>query len=332
LSEVAKSKARPVGAVVGELVALLTGSVNVSILKAGHFGCILRAALAKSLEFAAAACREPPASEAFFQTATLRGICEDLIVLEFIGKLDAAGRDRVCVLLAREAIAEGLMAQAAFLGQQRPWQPLLRSDLLGPRDAMEHEIRQISATLGWVGRSSWPSVWFMAKACSEEALYSYLYSATSKWVHFSPHVLLRMGWGGSKDDLGDHTEWHFTTSNFERYYQDFNKIYSCFLLLRLLEGSGNALVPAAARPLLDELRAELGEQLRWPEAVTFEEMNVEAPGPLLRVLLRVVHDDETKNSDGRRTSKSPLKKRLRPIAAHKVTRPSRSSPRPKRGR
>lgn len=292
----AKTRSPSTSRVIGELARSLAPALLASISRAGCFGCVLRAAVAKSLEFAAVTWREPPPTKGFFQTATLRGICEDLIVLQFIGKLNADDQNRIAQLLMKTAVAEGLAAQAAFIGALRPWQPILPANLLGSVQDREQEIRGIAAKLGWTGRTPWPSVWFMAKACSEESLYSYLYSATSKWVHFSPQVLLRMGWGGSKSDVNDQTEWHFTTAHFEQYYKEFNRTYSLYLLIRLLDGPAAALVPPRVPRLLDQLRSELEEQLRWPEAVTFEEMNAEVPGPIVRILLRVAHQEGLKKT------------------------------------
>jgi hypothetical protein len=97
----------------------------------------------------------------------------------------------------------------------------------------------------------------MAKSANLHALYSYLYSTASKWVHFSPQILLRMGWGGAKDDVGDHTERTFTAANFSQYYVEFNKTYSLLLLLRLLRGPAATLIPQAAQKVVAALENRL---------------------------------------------------------------------------
>lgn len=91
-----------------------------------------------------------------------------------------------------------------------------------------------------------------------------------EWVHFSPHLLLRMGWGSSPGDLNDNTEWHFTTAYFVRYYTEFNQTYALFLLLRILRDPASSLVSTESSGILDRLLERLDEQLRWPEIVTFE--------------------------------------------------------------
>jgi hypothetical protein len=114
-----------------------------------------------------------------------------------------------------------------------------------------------------------------------------------KWVHFSPHVLLRMGWGGSKDDLSDETKWDFTTQNFVQYYVDFNRVYALMLLLRALRGPAALLLPTDVLPTIEALEAQLEHPLRWPEDVTFEEMNIKGPGTIIRILLRAAHEKGT---------------------------------------
>jgi hypothetical protein len=130
----------------------------------------------------------------------------------------------------------------------------------------------------------------MAKASSLAPLYSYIYAATSKWVHFSPHILLRMGWGGTSDDVGDDTEWSFTTSNFGQYYTEFNQVYALMLLLHLVRGPAANIIPSDAASTVEALQSHLDNPLRWPEDVTFEEMNLKGPGSLHRILLRAAHE------------------------------------------
>lgn len=83
-----------------------------------------------------------------------------------------------------------------------------------------------------------------------------------------------MGWGGARDDVGDQTEWTFTTANFCQYYVEFNQVYSLLLLLRLLRGPAAKLLPDIARKVVAALENRLNELIRWPEAVTFEELNL----------------------------------------------------------
>lgn len=261
---------------------------KVSIDEVGMYGCTLRAALVKGSEFASVANLKEPPPHSFFLTATLRGVCEDLIVLTFLSGLSLEDKNHALCLLIQSNLDEGISSQADFFAQERPWQPVLK-----PKSEAENsknmELRTLARKLGWTGKQPWPSVWYMAKAGSLESVYRFLYSATSKWVHFSPQILLRMGWGGSKDDIGRHTEWEFTTTHFSQYYAEFNQIYSILLLLKLLRGPAEKIVPAKTTGDIEGLEHYLSNILRWPEAVTFEELNLQSPNPMMRIALRVAH-------------------------------------------
>ena len=275
-----------------ELQTILCDITRASIAEKGIFGCALRASIAKSFEFTSLAHQDPPPVHGFFITATLRGICEDLIVFTFLDRLSVDDRNQALSLLMSLNIAEGIKAQSEFFGATRPWQPVVQPPKQKKIDE-EQKLRALSAKLGWTGRQPWPTVWHMAKEASLHALYSYLYSATSKWVHFSPHILLRMGWGGTSDDVDDHTEWTFTTTNFSQYYIEFNQVYSLMLLLQLLRGPAAGLLSNRAQNVIAVLQLHLDEPMRWPETVTFEELNLQGPNYIMRTLLRAAHDTKS---------------------------------------
>lgn len=274
--------------ILNELSIVVDQLARATIKDKGIFGCALRACVAKSFEFTLLAHQDPPPPHGFFITATLRGICEDLIAFSFLNDLAAADRVEALQLLMSANIAEGVSAQSAFFTAMRPWQPVVQPPKV--KKDTDQKLRALSAKLGWSGRKAWPSVWHMAKATSLHELYNYLYSATSKWVHFSPQILLRMGWGGTPEDVGGHTEWVFSTKHFSLYYVEFNRIYSLFLLVRLFRGPATSLLPNDAARLIDALEGVLDETLRWPEAVTYEELNIDGPKSFMRILLRAAHE------------------------------------------
>jgi len=179
---------------------------------------------------------------------------------------------------------EGLAAQEEYFSEERPWQPIVLNK--ASAEVLDKQLRTISMSLGWTGRSAWPSVSFMAKQSSLTSIYNFFYSATSKWVHFSPHILTRMGWGGSEEDNSLDTEWHFAKSNFAGYYAEFNRVYSAQLFARLLKGPANTLLDTQTEKAVNDLMEVIQSQLRWPELVTYEELNLEGPSTALRIVLR----------------------------------------------
>ena len=54
--------------------------------------------------------------------------------------------------------------------------------------------------------------------------------------------------------------------------------------------------------VMAEMQTVLNDRLRWPEAVTFEEMNIQNPNELIRIVLKVAHLNKAK-------AKHPLKGR-----------------------
>tara|TARA_B100001540_G_scaffold12936_1_gene11383 strand:- start:5672 stop:6598 length:927 start_codon:yes stop_codon:yes gene_type:complete len=271
-----------------QILTATRGSIDVD----GIYGCALKASVAKSFEFAAFSNQDPAPLHGFFITSSLRGICEDLIAFSFLDALDPDDRNKALILLMDANVSEGLEAQSNFFEEFRPWQPVVQPPKTPVSDPSV-ELRKLSRKLGWNGKNSWPSTWFMAKKSGLQFLYSYLYSATSKWVHFSPHILLRMGWGGDgkdRESLGSHTEWEFTTKNFSDYYKEFNQIYSVMLLLKLLRGPAMILFSDELMEIIDQLEDILDKPLRWPELVTYEELNIEGPGVVHRLALQFIHE------------------------------------------
>src|SRR5690348_2019081 len=108
----------------------------------------------------------------------------------------------------------------------------------------------------------------MADKSGLSELYDYIYHATSIFVHFNPHVLLRMGWG----DLPEIT---FSTRHFNAYYRHFACFYGAYLFKELCAWMISiGLLDKAVETSLQKIVDLLGKETRWPEIVTFEEMNI----------------------------------------------------------
>jgi hypothetical protein len=99
-----------------------------------------------------------------------------------------------------------------------------------------------------------------------------------------------MGWGETPGVVGNDAGFAFTTNNFSQYYAEFNQVYALMLFLHLASGPAASIVPRDATSILSALKTRLDSPLRWPEDVTYEEMNCEGPGLVERILLRVAHD------------------------------------------
>jgi len=123
-----------------------TGSID----QRGLHGLALRASVARAFELAAWSWSTAAKHSPFFGTATLRGVCEDLIVFSFLRDIEPKIRDRLVELQMAAQVAEGLAAQVEFFAKMRPWQAVV-----GPAkdrgNTEVEELRTLTRSLGWNG-------------------------------------------------------------------------------------------------------------------------------------------------------------------------------------
>jgi transposase len=67
------------------------------------------------------------------------------------------------------------------------------------------------------------------------------------------------------------------------------KVYA---LVRAVAGKSADEMDATFLEAVRSLEQKLNDELRWPEALTYEEMNVEDPGAILRLVLKQAHADK----------------------------------------
>src|SRR5262245_28226411 len=96
--------------------------------------------------------RDPVSAEPFFSLPSLRGICEDLIVLNCVKRMPPKDREDLIQLLMDHAVHSGIKSQAAFFSASRPQQPVLRV-----KDP-EARIKSIEPKIWAIwNRNSWPN-------------------------------------------------------------------------------------------------------------------------------------------------------------------------------
>ena len=233
----------------------------------------LKAAIIKSYEFLLVVV-DAKETDAFFYIPALRGICEDYITLRFISSQLGTDAERALMCNFSEELYSSVQVQWSFFEKNHPSQRLFY-DVHASTISTENrdELRNIVKDHGLKpanAHAGLPSVRKMADKSGLLELYEYVYHATSKAVHFSPGVLLRMGWG----DLPDIK---FSTKNFGEYYKDFAIFYGSYLFVLL----GKWLVDTATLDTcimdsLSKIETFFSQQNRWPELVTFEEMGIGA--------------------------------------------------------
>ena len=289
----------------------------------GMFRCTLRAAFVKAFEFArfTNSIRIERADQTcFFMASALRGICEDLITLKFLRRLPRKDRDDVMMLEMSMVLHKRIGAQTEFFLKERPFQLVMQ----GLED--EEHIRNLQERLHAIGQRSglWNTekkllpIEQMAIKLQMKPTYDYFYRVTSDVVHFNPGIALRSGWSQNGDPP---TKGSFSTKNFTRYYLAFCQVYGTWLFIKIARAFAKDLTLSKPfRNILTSVEKQLNELARWPEAVTFEEMNRKPPNIVERVVMRVMWDDPT----GRRRLRARARESLK-----KPVRKSRSSGNPK---
>jgi hypothetical protein len=265
------------------------------------YSLCVKASACKCFEFNLAIPSFSKSRNAFFAMATLRGICEDLIVLRFVGKLPSQDRDSLFAALSTHELANRTKLQGIFFSAIRPQQPVLQiEDADAVIEKAEVAARAIWNRHGWpkLARGAMPPIRQIAEKQGLHQLailYDYLYRLTSAGVHFNVQTLLRSGWGSPKKFV-------FSPKNFHGYFDSYCAIYGAFMFCLYFEFFQSVLRPThKERVVIDKIREGVLYASRWPEMVTFEEMNQKPPaeGHMFRVIVSALQAASRKRLIGR---------------------------------
>ncbi len=132
----------------------------------------------------------------------LRPAVEEHLWIAFLQTLTNVDREKFLMAKSQVETFETLEAQFNDAGVEQMRQIGFSQDFLDAMrvssEASKEILSGIGARLGWnLGRKSVPSTWFIASQTGNEQLYSLIYHATSRTVHFTVAELLRRGWGNS---------------------------------------------------------------------------------------------------------------------------------------
>jgi hypothetical protein len=312
-----KKKARKKSPTINALLKRLDKEVaekgKYNIKRDGMFRCVLRAAFVKAFEFARytnSIRMERANQSSFFMASALRGICEDLIALKFLRQLSRNDRDEVITLEMSMALYKRITEQTKFFSKERPFQLVLSGG-----EAPAH-VASLQARLYAIGQRSglWSTerkllpIEQMAIKLKMRAVYDYFYRLTSDVVHFNPGIALRSGWGKPAQPP---TKGSFSTKNFTRYYLAFCQIYGTWLFVKIARAfAADLTLTKHFRDGLSRIEEELNEIVRWPEAVTYEEMNREPPNMIVSALMRVMWDTPDGRKKLRASARDSLKKQM----------------------
>ncbi len=228
----------------------------------------------------------------FFLISNLRGICEDLIYLTYLTRMDKQRSTELIKYLQHLNVFEGLTVQRQFFEVNDPIQPILKVDpetsMRTVKDAKK-KIQEIWKSEDITNRS-FPTVREIASAIGLTSTYDFIYFSTSNFVHFNPNALLRTGWGGS--ECGPYK---FSTRHMANYYHVFNILYGAVLFIGFHASFGVDHFNENIDCEIDQMIELISQVPRWPEIITFEEMNQPRPIFILTHALREIfrEEDET---------------------------------------
>ncbi len=255
------------------------------------YSLIIKATLIKSYEFSLTTIKLN-AEGIYFMLPALRGICEEFIVEKFIAEKfsDKNDQNYLITLWHQHGLLKSSIAQWNYFKFNRSSQVIyfkdsFPSDLKKIEDDIKRFFKEKFPDKEF--KSVFPSTYFMAKEAGLLELYTYLYHASSTFVHFNPENLLRMSWGNIP-------HMRFTSSNFKYYYNDFIIYYSALLFCDIVEWQiEKDFLPGFEKSITQSIRTILDTTNHVPELVTFEEMNI---GIIERILHFKSPDTETKES------------------------------------
>ena len=239
------------------------------------FSTCLRASFVSIFEFVDTISKEE-ISNAFFLTPALRRPTEDIIYFRFLSHHPYKIREKLLRDMMDLEVMRNLEHQYAFFSRFRPFQPVIKKQETDI-DEIKDNIRSFWKMNGWpnLNRPVSPPIEQIAKKSDPgllDVVYNFIYRLTSGTVHFNPQILLRSGWGDKSMK-----EIKVSPGNMNPYYISLNQIYGSFLLCLYFEFFDRFLKPREEEKLIIKELREYLQGLRWPEMVTFEEMNIDIP-------------------------------------------------------
>lgn len=235
---------------------------------------LTQSAISKCLDFNIQANRASDnVVSSFFLVANTRAICEDLIYIACFRKLEKSQSRIIAIKMNEVTHRTSVMAQTRFFAKNNAIQPTFGGfqptdkQKIGIQTA-EKELKNLWKKQGFKGK---PSIREIASRVGLKTTYDYLYHLSSNFVHFNPSQLSRTGWGPRE---GPFT---FSVHNFEGYFSYLARFLGLILFLGYCYLAPEKFDEGLAPKYIECITSKLQNNFRWPEIITFEEMNHELP-------------------------------------------------------
>ena len=242
-------------------------------------------AFCRSFYFAKFASQQEPAT-AIFIVPSLRAVTEDLILFRYLQQTCTPDEQNMIIKnMMLIDVYEKTNHQKRFFNKFRPFQPVLSysADSEQVVTAAKDELANHWRGHGWSNfraNASLPPIRELAERSDPgilEVVYEFIYRLASGEVHSTPRSLLRSSWGYYSKS-GETINSTFSIEHLGSYYLDVAQVYSTYLFclwFELFDDQFDASKDDIAA--VSKLREYLISIARWPEMVTFEEMNVPEP-------------------------------------------------------
>jgi len=176
-------------------------------------------------------------------------------------------------------VNKSTIRQNEYFIEERNHQPRVTEEILNlvhPDNTFESKITSLKIKYSWDRKT--PTAYLMAEEGNLGKMYRYFYHATSRLVHFNPHLLMKLSWGKceslDKENLKK-AKFKVSTNNFNTYYEEFCKFYGSYLFIKFTDLFKKYLVISEyLNEQINEIRVVFSDNRRWPELITFEELNI----------------------------------------------------------
>ncbi len=238
---------------------------------------IFRAVLKRQYESLSSVVGMSSSERGYSAVSLLRPACEELIWIKYLKHVGLKDANELLRLMAVTEIGRTLEAQLEFAGREMVkslgFTPTFLSEQSASVLEAEKRLKALHERLNWRSKKKGqiPSVFFLAKATNNLELYKFLYHATSKFVHFSVHELMRRVWGkpGALSISSD---------TYAKYWSAFSLRWGLHLYLETLVEALDWIEPEAGPDLSEARLMETAdvirkfglvpiitaEELRWP--------------------------------------------------------------------
>ena len=217
----------------------------------------------------------------FFLVANSRSICEDLIYVSYLRGIDHELSNKISGEILRVKFLRSILAQTNFFAENNPQQPTVGSLLSTneQRSKIDNADKILKESWKEAGFSSTPSIRQLSLRVGLKTTYQYIYHMSSNFVHFNPGHLLRQGWGP------DDGPFLFLMKNFSDYHSDVCRFLGAVLFLGYCYSCPDQFDGDTREMAIRQITSVLQSNVRWPEIVTFEEMNDKFPNILVQAVM-----------------------------------------------